>query len=98
GTDQAGTFFLRNAYSAGGADITPFAFGDPRGFAVAGDFDGDGKDDVAVFRAGQWQLRFTGTGLTTPVFAFGAVGSWPAVVPVVGDWDGDGIDGIGTYA
>src|SRR5205085_10283198 len=33
-----------------------------------------------------------------PVFAFGAVGSWPVVVPVVGDWDGDGVDGIGTYA
>ncbi len=94
GTFEAGTFKLKNSHGAGGADET-FAFGHPRGFAVAGDFDGDGRDDVAVFRNGTWELRYADDAATTS-FTFGS-GVWPATVPVAGDWDGDGTDGIGVY-
>ena len=94
GTFEAGVFKLRNANSAGGANIT-FAFGDARGFPVAGDFDGSGTDDVAVYRGGTWQIRLSG-GTVLPPFTWSS-GSWPATVPVSGDWDGNGADGIGTY-
>ena len=88
-------FKLNDANDASGADIT-FSFGDPRGFPVAGDWNHDGLDDVAVFRAGAWQTRLTGSA-TTASFRFGPALSWPAVVPVAGDWDGDGTDGVGVY-
>jgi alpha-tubulin suppressor-like RCC1 family protein len=94
GTFEAGTFKLKNSHGTGPADET-FAFGHPRGFAVAGDFDGDGRDDVAVFRNGTWEVRLADDGATTS-FGFGS-GVWPATVPVTGDWDGDGTDGIGVY-
>ena len=41
GTFEAGTFKLHNA-NAAGAPTSRFTFGDPRGYPVAGDFDGDG--------------------------------------------------------
>jgi hypothetical protein len=94
GTYEAGVFKIRNDH-LGGAPEATFSFGsDPRGFAVAGDFNGDGTDDVAVFRSGLWQVRYS-TGATTS-FNFQS-GTWPSAVPVAGDWDGDGTDGVGTY-
>ncbi|MDP1848291.1 MAG: hypothetical protein Q8K79_10915 [Solirubrobacteraceae bacterium] len=77
------------------ASPTAITFGDPRGFPVAGDFDGDGRDDVAIHRNATWQIRFADDAATSTV-GFGA-GAWPATVPVAGDWDGNGTDGIGTY-
>ena len=63
-------------------------------FTVAGDYNGDGRDDVAVFRNGLWQVRLS-TGATSS-FNFGT-GIWPTTIPVAGDWDGNGTDGIGVY-
>lgn len=64
GIYQAGEFKLRNSNDAGAPEIV-FAFGDPRAFPVSGDFNGDGLDDVALFRAGTWQVRLTGSGATS---------------------------------
>jgi hypothetical protein len=97
GIVHGGVFKLSNSNTTNLAPAATFTFGDPRGFPVAGDFNGDHIDDVAVFRAGKWQVRLS-TGATPTVFAFGPAGSWPGTVPVVGDWDGDGTDGIGTYS
>ena len=92
GTYEMRTFKLTNSIPPGPAST--FVSGDARGFAVAGDFNGDAADDVATYRNGQWQVRYSSGGFAT--FIFGA-GSWPATVPVAGDWNGDGVDGIGTY-
>jgi hypothetical protein len=69
---------------------------------VAGDWDGDGRDEVGVFRNGQWYLD-NGNG------AWDGCGNFPLHdvclpgfgVPedqaVVGDWDGGSGDQVGVY-
>ena len=94
GTFEGGMFKLNNANDASPAAIT-FTFGDRRGFPVAGDFDADGTDDVAVYRNGAWQVRLSDG--RPAAFTYGPGGAWPATIPVSGDWDGDGTDGIGVY-
>ena len=95
GTFEGGVFKLNNANAASVADST-FTFGDARGFPVAGDFNANGIDDVAVYRNGTWQVRLD-DGTTPPAFTDGPGGAWPATIPVSGDWDGNGTDGIGDY-
>lgn len=59
-----------------------------------GDFDGDGRTDVGVFRpsSGNWYVRYTatGSGLT---FLWGGVGD----IPAPGDYDGDGKADIAIF-
>ncbi|MEJ5913389.1 SpoIID/LytB domain-containing protein [Pseudokineococcus sp. 1T1Z-3] len=61
------------------------------GVAIAGDWDGDGLDEVAWWHAGVFTLRARDGGLRT--VAFGPKGG----VPVAGDWEGDGRDSIGVF-
>ena len=61
---------------------------------VVGDWDGDGRTKVGLFRQGFFWILY-GTGGTNPkTYAFGGV---PGDVPVVGDWNGDGISKIGVF-
>ena len=102
GTFERGTFRLNDQNDDSIPEHT-FVFGDPRGFAVAADFDGNCYDDVAVYRNGTWQVHYLGPGapaddtFTLPA-PFGQ-GNWPNTVPVAGDWNGDAVGGagIGTY-
>ena len=64
-----------------------------------GDWDGDGDDDVGVFRVDVFYLDANGNGrwdgaaggdLQIP---FGELGD----TPIVGDWDGDGDDDVGVH-
>jgi hypothetical protein len=92
--DGCGGFPLHDRCLAG--------FGAPGDQAVAGDWDGDGSDEVGVYRNGQWYLdngngAWDGCGsfplqdVCLP--SFGAAGDQA----VAGDWDADGKPQAGVY-
>ena len=66
---------------------------------VVGDWNGDGRSEVGLFRQGFfWILDTTGDGVfqqgVDQTFAFGGVAG---DVAVVGDWDGDGRSNLGLF-
>jgi RTX calcium-binding nonapeptide repeat (4 copies)/FG-GAP-like repeat len=68
--------------------------GDP----IVGDFDGDGKDDLGVYKNGVFSFDLAANGLTgdaDATIAFGFFG--PKEVPVAADLNQDGIDDIGLF-
>jgi protocatechuate 3,4-dioxygenase beta subunit len=73
-----------------------FYFGRAGDIAIAGDWNGDGIDNIGVFRHGHWILDSDGDGRLTDRdqhFELGEAGD----VPVVMDADGDGLDDVGFY-
>lgn len=74
--------------------VPGIAFGVGGTLPVAGDWTGDGRDEVAYYdpRDGGWYLRGQ-VARGAPSFRFGFVGT----LPVAGDWDGDGQDEIAVY-
>jgi len=83
-----------------GKDLAFWFGGLPGDIPVTGDWSGDGRTKVGIYRAGFWLLDFDGNGAfdNTPgkdlAFWFG--GS-PGDIPVVGDWTGDGKTKVGVY-
>ncbi|QDV58092.1 MSCRAMM family protein [Rosistilla oblonga] len=72
-----------------------FRYGHNADTPLVGDWNGDGIDTIAVFRAGRWMLDSDGDGRWTTrdeTVQFGE----PGDLPIVGDWNGDGIDQIGV--
>jgi hypothetical protein len=63
--------------------------------ALTGDFDGDGRDDLAVYQpgTGNWYVR----SLTGGILAWAVNWGGGGFTPVVGDFDGDGKADIGAY-
>ena len=90
-----GTWVLAGVRSAAAAQAQRATFGQAGDVPVVGDWDGDGKDTVGVFRDGTWALATSNSTEMTPpsTFTFGQAGD----VPVVGDWDGDGKDTVGVF-
>jgi hypothetical protein len=66
---------------------------------VIGDWDGDKRDSIGVWRYGNFTLTNIHTpGIISQVdynFSFGPAADH--ITPVAGDWDGDGKDGVGVY-
>ena len=69
--------------------------GDRGDRSLACDWNGDGKETIAIFRRGEWILFDSNANDAKPVadFWFGD----PADVPLCGDWDGDGKAGVGVW-
>ena len=93
-----GTFYLRNTNTIGIADVV-FPLGAAGDTPLAGDWDGDGIDTPAVFRASSGELIIRATNdpdwspathILEPTIPAGAA-------VFAGDWDGDGTDTIGYH-
>ncbi len=63
---------------------------------LAGDFNGDGKDELALFKDGEWLLDINGNGVWDRGDLWAKLGE-KGDLPVVGDWDNDGKDDIGIF-
>jgi hypothetical protein len=78
--------------------VFPYVAGDT---PVTGDWSGDGRTKIGVFRNGFWFLDNNGNGTFDGTNAgqdtlFGFGGN-PGDIPVFGDWNGDGRTKIGVY-
>jgi serine-aspartate repeat-containing protein C/D/E len=71
-------------------------FGMLGGIPLSGDFDGDGTDELAVFKDGFWMIDINRNGTWDEGDLLARLGNIDDQ-PVVGDWDGDGKDDIGIY-
>ena len=76
----------------------------PGDIAVVGDWNGNGKTKVGIYRNGFWILDYNGNGVydydgTLANDRFYGLGGTTAngYVPIVGDWNGDGRSKIGFY-
>jgi uncharacterized repeat protein (TIGR03803 family) len=79
-------FLVSRAYRFGRHDDVP----------VVGDFDGDGRSELTMFRpsTGEWLIAYSSTEYTVPVSTtWGMAGD----VPLGGDFDGDGRSEIAIY-
>jgi serine-aspartate repeat-containing protein C/D/E len=63
---------------------------------LAGDFNGDGRDELALFKDGEWLLDINGNGIWDNDDLWAKLGE-KGDKPVVGDWDNDGKDDIGIF-
>jgi hypothetical protein len=92
GVVRGATWFLRNAISAGPANVQ-FNYGRVGDWPLAGDWNGDGRDTPGVRRENIWFLRNSLSGGAAQLqFSYGR----PDDLPLVGDYNGDGGDTPGV--
>ena len=73
-----------------------FLCGREPALAVAGDFNGDGIDTIALVRDGRWSIDVDGDGSASAADIETDLGQ-AGDRPIAGDFDGDGTDEIGVY-
>jgi hypothetical protein len=71
-------------------------FGMSDGFPLAGDWNGDGIDEIGVFSDGFFLIDINGDRAFDASDLVAQLGT-EADQPVVGDWDGDGKDDVGIF-
>jgi hypothetical protein len=83
---------------SGGVAVQGFDWGISTDFFVSGDFDGDGKDDITVYRPSAPGNSFfyilNSTGFTLTLVDLGQTGDDPTIV---NDYNGDGKDDPAVY-
>jgi SpoIID/LytB domain protein len=89
---RADQFLIRRSATGGPADIAT-SYGLATDTPLLGDWNGDGRTDIGVWRNGRFALR-VGTGPGAPTYDF--VYGLPTDTPVVGDWNGDGRTDVGV--
>jgi hypothetical protein len=80
-------------HMSGGDSLSGLFFGNTKSTPIDGDFNGDGKTDLAVFNNDGWWFISQDLGRTAKSYRFGDANS----VPVAADFDGDGATDIGVY-
>jgi serine-aspartate repeat-containing protein C/D/E len=78
------------------ARLTRDAFDVAGAKQLAGDFNGDGVDELALFKDGEWLLDINGDGMWDKGDLWVSLGK-RGDEPIIGDWDGDGKDDIGIF-
>ncbi len=76
--------------------MLPIVLGEEGATALAGDFNGDGLDEVVIFVGGQWYVDLNGNGRWDAGDLWIQLGT-EMDRPVVGDWDGDGKDDVAIF-
>jgi len=78
---------------------TAIVFGQPTDVPVVGDWDGDGKSEIGLYRQGTWYLDMNGNGVWDGAVIDKQINNFGNSndIPVVGDWNGDGISEIGYF-
>jgi hypothetical protein len=76
--------------------IRKLRFGMKGGTPLAGDFNGDGTYEVAIFKDGRWYIDLNDNGEWDEGDLWAKLGH-RYDLPVTGDWDGDGKTDIGIY-
>jgi protocatechuate 3,4-dioxygenase beta subunit len=79
-----------------GAPSRKVRFGMRGGIPIAGDFNGDGTFEIAIFKDGRWFIDLNDNGAWDEGDLWARLGH-RGDLPVAGDWDGDGKSDIGIY-
>ena len=90
------TFGTRIGADGGVRVAHEVVFGDADSVPIVGDWNGDGKDDVGVYRRGHFFLDLNGNGRWDDEDLWARLGA-ELDYPVSGDWNGDGKDDIGIF-
>jgi hypothetical protein len=100
GTDTTGIYNTGTAeFTFGGKTVR---FGQLNDKPIIGDWDGDGYDEIGLFRSSTSMFYLVTRNWATLPPDVGAADkdipfSYPDDIPIAGDWDGDGDDDIGGY-
>jgi len=97
GVRRGDTFYLQNSFGDGAPDAM-FEFGEnveqvivgDKDLILVGDFDGDGRDGIALRNGNEFTILDDVTSSSTRTVTFGPDASVDVIA--VGDWNGDGID------